>query len=227
MADANSNWSRRRFLGTVGAVGASAGLAVTVGACGLNKGASVDNSGAEGDGWGSNSILLDPPFAKPDVTFTDLDGKPYPLRAKTAGRLTVLAFGYTNCPDICPVYLNTLAGAKATIGSGPGSRPIVLFVGVDIKRDTPKVLKQYLGNIDASFIGLTGTPEVMNQALDQLHLGRPIIGEPDAKGNYLVAHDGRLTVFSPDDKAHRMYKPDVRQQEWIKDLPRLDGGTFR
>jgi protein SCO1/2 len=214
---ADPTWTRRRFLA---ASGLTAG-AFALGACNISKGATVDQDNILDDGDWSDSIILDPPFEKPDVTFVDTDGKPYPLREKTKDRLTILGFGYTNCPDICPIYLQSIQAAQASLGSGPGSRPIVLFVGVDIARDTPAALKEYEKAYD--MIGLTGTEEEMRKALDDLKLGQFEIGTPDAKGDYLVAHDARLTVFSPDNLAHRMYDgKTTTQRTFVRDLPRLD-----
>ena len=222
MADPVS--TRRRFLAGAGAL---AGTAV-LGACGNDRGAAVDVSerNPQGESW-DGSIFLDPPFEKPDVTFTDVDGNPYPLREKTEGRLTILGFGYTNCPDICPIYLNSIAQAKLSIGSGAGSRPIMLFVGVDRERDLPKLKDGYLGKFDDSFIGLTATDEEAFKALDALKLGRYTIGPKDSSGTYEVAHDGRLTVFSPDNTTHRMYGPDTRARVWVRDLPRLDKNIYQ
>lgn len=212
--------SRRRLLGG----GAATGLALALGACSLDKASSVDSSKVDPNAaWGGT--YLDPPFEKPDVTFTDFDGNPYPFVEKTEGRLTALFFGYTSCPDVCPIYLNTLASARASIGTGPGSRPIVLFVGVDTERDTPERMKEYLGNIDETFIGLTADPEVIADATDSLKLGRPVIYEPETPGgSYRVDHPSTIIAYSPDNGGHRIYPADVRQAQWVKDLPRLDQG---
>lgn len=219
MAD-HVHLTRRRLLGA----GAATGLALALGACSLEKGASVDTGNADPNaGWGGQ--LLDPPMEKPDVTFTDVDGNPFPLREKTKGRLTMLFFGYTSCPDVCPIYLAAVASALTTIGSGPGSKPIVLFVGVDTERDTPEKMKRYLAEFDPSFLGLTADPKVIEGALTDLGLGQPVFGEPDEDGNYEVGHPSTVYVFSPqDDGAHRMYSSDTRQAQWVKDLPRLDKG---
>lgn len=218
-----ASWSRRRFLGTGGAL--TAGLAL--GACSLDRASSPDNSQEEPEAGGWSGTLIDPPFEKPDVTLTDLDGQPFPILEKTQGQLTLLFFGYTSCPDICPVYLNTVYGAKEAIGTGPGSKPLVLFVGVDVARDTPEVLRTYLGNIDESFVGLTGTEEAIEGAIKAVKGAPTQLEEPDENGDYLVGHYSRITVFSPDDRIHRLYPPDVRQQQWVKDLPRLAQGEFK
>ncbi len=180
-------WSRRRFLasaaGTAGIVVAGGTLA----ACGLQNGSSTDAEVGKSDsGWGGT--LVSPPLAMPDVTFTTDKGEPYPLRESTKGKLTMLFFGYTNCPNQCPVYLNTVARARAAIGSGPGSVLTVLFVGIDLKRDTPTALRTYLNNIDAAFIGLTGT---------QVGLGRPAPGPVRRRAPQADGQDRWVHLNSP------------------------------
>ena len=144
-------WSRRRFLTVAGLGGAAAALV----GCGSGDKSTAGSTVPPASAWGGE--LVDPGLAKPDVTLATTDGKPFEFREATAGKLTLLFFGFTNCPDQCPIWLNAVARAKEQIGSGPGSDPQVLFVGVDVARDTPEVLDEYLGRIDSSFIGLTGT----------------------------------------------------------------------
>lgn len=215
--------SRRQFLGIAGA-----GAAVlALGACGLNRGASVDRSAQPEAGAFGGTLVEDPPFEKPDRDFIDHDGEPFNLRTDTEGRLAVLFFGYTNCPDVCPVYLNQMKSAIDAIGSGPGSRPMVLFVGVDTARDTPAVLKDYLSDFGAQFIGLTSDDETIAAALDDLSLPQVILREPDENGDYYVDHAAYAVAFSPDNLGHRIYSTGtVRQQDWVQDLPRLDQGTY-
>ena len=219
--------SRRRLLG-LGAGALAAGALVATGCSDMNRGASVDRSdtgaGTRGD-WGGE--LFDPPLEKPDTVFTDLDGNPFDFREESAGQLSLLFFGYTSCPNECPIYLQTLASARESIRSGPGSRPQVLFVGVDTERDTPEAMRSYLDGIDATFVGLTASPEVIDDALGQLMLPGVAIEEPDENGNYMVGHSSRVVVFTPDDVAHRMYGYDTRQTQWVRDLPLLAQGEWQ
>lgn len=215
-------WTRRRFLG----LGAALAAGAAVGACSADRGSTPDRP--ERDDAPFAGTYLDPPFEKPDVAFTDHDGNPFPFREATQGKLSILFFGYTNCPDVCPVYLQTMASALDAIGSGPGSRPQVLFVGTDVARDTPEVMKAYLGNIDQSFLGLTGPETEIANALTALKLPPVVIGEPDAEGNYEVGHPSHVIAFTADDVSHRIYNSTgVRQQEWVRDLPRLDQGVWK
>lgn len=224
MPASRSRLTRRRFLAAGAAVSAGAVLS----ACSLDRGSTVDASAEEREPGGWSGDVLDPPWTKPDVSLTDLDGQPFPFEERTAGRLSLLFFGYTNCPDICPVYLNTLARAKEAIGTGPGSRPDVYFVGVDLARDTPEVMKAYLANIDPGFVGLTGSQEVIAAALAAVKSGPVVLGEPAADGSYEVGHPAWATVYlADDDLGHRRYPYGVRQQDWVKDLPRLAEGAYQ
>ncbi|QGG96243.1 SCO family protein [Actinomarinicola tropica] len=211
-------WTRRRFLGLMGGASAAAVLA----GCGSNPSSPAATPPEE---WGG--VLVDPPLDKPDVTLQTTDGQPFPFRDATSGKLTMLFFGFTNCPDVCPIWLNTVARALEEIGSGPGSDPQVLFVGVDVARDTPEVLDTYLDRFDPTFIGLTGTETAIAAANDALYFPSIVIGAPDEAGAYEVGHYARAAVFSPDNTAHRLYGYDVSVEELVHDLPLLAEGTFR
>lgn len=222
-----TSWSRRRFLG---ASVAASGLALAGGgllaSCSLQDSSSSDPNDANPDaGWGGE--LVTPGLKKPDVTFTDMNGETFPLREKTKGRFAMFFFGYTNCPDVCPVYLNTLARSIETVGSWPDGAPMVLFVGVDVARDTPEQMKKYLGRINPTFLGLTASEKVIAQANRELYLPPIVIEEPDANGAYSVGHSSKSFAFTADGLAHRIYPSDqVRQAQWVKDLPRLAAGTY-
>jgi len=220
-------WSRRRFLGaTVTASGlAVAGLA----GCSLSQASTHDPSVDTGEKkpWGGE--VDEQGLAKPDITLTDMNGEPFPFVEKTKGKLALLFFGYTNCPDVCPVTLSSLARALDKIGTGPGSDPMVLFVGVDTARDTPEQLKTYLGRINPAFLGLTGTDHQIADANKQVFNPPITLEPPDANGEYAVGHMSKVFAYSPtDDLAHRYYNGDkVRPQTWVQDLPRLAKGQFQ
>lgn len=224
------DWTRRRFLTAMGGVSTAALLS----ACGSD--ASNGSNGSDGsdgsepasspvDTWGGS--LIEPPLDKPDVTLQTTDGQPFPFRDATDGKLTLLFFGYTNCPDMCPIWLSTVARAREEIGTGPGSDPQVLFVGVDVARDTPEVLDTYLARIDPTFIGLTGTEAAIAKANDALFFPSIAIGPSEEAGAYEVGHYGRAAAFSPDNTAHRLYGYDVRVEQLLHDLPLLAKGTYQ
>jgi protein SCO1 len=91
------------------------------------------------------------------LALPDQDGKPRTL-ADFKGKVTVVFFGYTQCPDVCPTTMAELAQVKKALGAD-GQRVQGVFVTVDPERDTPALLKSYMANFDPSFVALRGTPE--------------------------------------------------------------------
>lgn len=208
--------SRRHLL-----TGSTAALSLWLVGCGGGRSSAADREADQS--WAGS--LLDPPFTKPDVQFTDFRNRPFPLIESTKDKLTVLFFGYTRCPDVCPIFLNTMAAARRSLGSKLTGLQ-VLFVGVDLEHDTPEALRTYLGAIDGTFIGLTGESSEIDSAISELKMAPVIIREPGSNGGDDVGHQARVFVFSPDNLSHRLYNHDVRQREWIADLPRLARGEW-
>jgi protein SCO1/2 len=95
-------------------------------------------------------------YAK-DLPLPDYDGQMRHL-SDFAGKVVVVFFGYTQCPDVCPTTLAEMAEVKHALGA-QGDRLQVLFVTVDPERDTPEILKAYVTSFDPAFLALRGTPE--------------------------------------------------------------------
>ena len=95
-------------------------------------------------------------YAK-DFALRDHNGQPKSIK-DFAGKVVVLFFGYTQCPDVCPTSMAELAEVKRLLGKD-GERLQGLFISLDPARDTPAVLKEYMGNFDPSFLALTPTAE--------------------------------------------------------------------
>ena len=87
-------------------------------------------------------------------------------------------------------------------------------------------MKEYLGRKNADFVGLTATPEEIDDALASLYLPSATFEEPDETGNYLVGHPLNCIVFSPDNQCHVMYPYDLRQSEWVAEIGKLVDFTF-
>ncbi len=97
-------------------------------------------------------------YAK-DFALTDHNGKPRSLK-DFAGKVVVLFFGYTQCPDVCPTSMTELAEVRKLLGTD-GDKLQGLFVTVDPARDTPEVLKSYMANFDPTFLALYAAPEAL------------------------------------------------------------------
>jgi protein SCO1/2 len=177
--------------------------------------------GSDADNLGFQGRLLTEPVAKPDVVFTDTEGQPFDLRAETDGELTMVLFGYTSCPDICPIHMGAIAPAIEDARLATGN-PNVVFVGVDTARDTPERMRDFLNRFDRRFVGLTATPEEIDRAMAQVGLP-PVVIDPEGEGgdSYAVGHPSQILVFTADNLAHIAYPFGTREQAWAEDLPRL------
>ncbi len=137
------------------------------------------------------------PYRRPTFTLTDTTGAAYDFRAATDGRPTLLFFGYTRCPDICPTTMADVAVALRGLEADVAGQVQVVFVTTDPAFDTPDVLGEYLGRFDADlptgFVGLTGSQEAVEAA--QLSAGVPL-AEDDGR-----AHSSLLLLYGTDGEA--------------------------
>ncbi len=168
-----------------------------------------------------NWVELSTPVEMPDIVLTDTDGEPYDLRAESEGRVTLLYFGYLNCPDACPIHMAVLDHTFEQLAPDVRASIDVVFVTTDPERDSPADLGAFLDRFDPDFVGLTGSADDLRDA--QVAAGVPVaVVEPaDADGEYLVGHATQVVVFDADGVARRVYPFGVRQSDWLADLPRL------
>ncbi|MDH3498252.1 MAG: SCO family protein [Gemmatimonadota bacterium] len=187
--------------------------------------APADRSDAEADAggnpYGLRGRVLAEALPMPDVVFTDTDGRAYDLRRETDGYLTLLFFGYTHCPDVCPIHMANIGAVVRTLRPSVAARIKVLFVTTDPARDTPERIRTWLDNFDSSFIGLTGDTAAIATAQRALWLPPSQLGPADSTGNYLVGHAAAVVAFTPDRLARVMYPFGIRQADWAHDLPKL------
>jgi protein SCO1 len=199
----------------VAALGAAAALA----ACGPTDAQRQVREREQDTGF--RGIMLAEPRPKIDFTLEDLDGEPFPFRERTDGHVTLLFFGYTYCPDICPIHMAQLGAVLPELPSRLQQQIKVVFVTTDPERDTPERVRQWLGSFHPGFIGLRGDLEEVNRIQVALGLPPAQLGEADARGNYEVGHSAQILAFTPDDRLTVMYPFGIRQADWLRDLPRL------
>jgi protein SCO1/2 len=147
--------------------------------------------------------VIDPPVQLSDFTLpSSRDGQPVSL-SDLRGGPTLLFFGYTFCPDVCPTTLSDIKRAKDLLGAD-GEALNVIFISVDPERDTPEVLARYVGAFDPSFIGLQGDEATFRQIGEEYGLyyqRRQVEGSATylmdhSAATYLLDGEGRLrTVF--------------------------------
>ncbi|MDZ7781323.1 MAG: SCO family protein [Gemmatimonadota bacterium] len=137
------------------------------------------------------------PRDMPVVTLTNQHGEPFELRAEASGKVTLLYFGYTHCPDVCPITMSSVARALSRLEPEERARVLPVFVTLDPARDSPDRVGEWLGSMDSTFVGLTGTQEEVDDAAEQLGYVLPDQERPDS-GWYEVAHPDVLFVFTPE-----------------------------
>ncbi len=150
-----------------------------------------------------------------DVTLTAHTG----ARVSTAdfrGKVTVLFFGYTHCPDICAPTLTKLAAVRKALGSD-AEKVQVLFITVDPKHDTPKQLAAFVPKFDPSFIGLTGTPaEIGAVAAEYKVAYSQTPARPQQQ--VLIDHSGGMLVKDRTGKLRLLFKNDMPVADMTADL---------
>jgi len=175
----------------------------------------------ETGGRALRGVKLAQAIPRPDFTLTDTHGQPFDFRAKTDDTVTLLFFGYLNCPDVCPVHMTNIATVMHGLPYDVTGHVRVVFITTDPARDTPEKLQAWLTNFDPSFIGLRGTPEQVKQIETAVKVAPAEPGQPDSSGAYEVGHAAQVIAFTRDDSAHIVYPFGTRQADWAHDLPLL------
>jgi protein SCO1/2 len=178
--------STLKHLATLGLLAGAAGL---ISACSDKKQsfAAIDVTGAD--------------YAR-DFSLTDHNGQTRTIR-DFSGKVVVLFFGYTQCPDVCPTSMAELAEVKKMLGKD-GDRLQGLFVTVDPQRDTPEVLKAYMTNFDPSFLALYTTPDkLVALAKDYKVYFKKVDGQTPTSytmdhsaGSYIYDTQGKLRLYT-------------------------------
>ncbi|MFG2748203.1 SCO family protein [Streptomyces xanthophaeus] len=208
---------------TVAALVAAAALALS--ACGGEpvKPDSVTQI-AGGQSGAKAATVLDRPFAKPELVLTDTTGKPWNLREQTKGKPTLIYFGYTNCPDVCPLTMSNIAVAKKALPKADQDNLRVVFVTTDPERDTPASLGPWLNAQDPTFVGLTGDFATIQAAARTLGIGIEA-AKKEADGSVVSMHGAQVIAFSPKtDEGYVLYGEGATVDDYTKDLPKLIKG---
>ena len=163
-------------------------------------------------------VMLQAPRQLPALELVNEQGQPQRLD-QLQGKWTLVFFGYTFCPDICPTTLAELRQLQGMLSAAERERLRVVMVSVDPQRDTPAQLKQYLGYFEAGFNGLTGTPEQILQAANAL--GVPFIPGDTSQENYTVDHGGNLALIDPDGTQRGFIRAPLRVERLAQQLPGL------
>lgn len=146
---------------------------------------------------------IEPPGVINNVTLIDQDGEPLSLE-DLQGKPTLIYFGYTFCPDICPTSLADMVRVKRNLGEQADEVNFV-FISVDGERDTPAVIKRYLSNFDEDFIGLTEDPAQLRRMAPQfgVYFEKSEVGGTSAA--YLIDHSAAIYLLDEQGRMHTVY----------------------
>ncbi|UIX32699.1 SCO family protein [Streptomyces sp. GQFP] len=198
---------------------------LTLSACGSgdDSNQSVADVSVE-SGSDKAATILDQPFEKPDLVLTDTQGKSYDFRAETKGRPTLVYFGYTNCPDVCPLTMSNIAVAKKQLSKADQDKLRIVFVTTDPKRDTPAALGKWLKGIDPQVVGLTGDFATIQAGARTLGISIEPTSK-DKNGKTISMHGTQVIAFSPKtDGGYVLYGEDATVDDYTKDLPKIIKG---
>ena len=189
-----------------------------------------------------------PVQARPSFVLRTTQGEAYDFAERTAGRPTLLYFGYTNCPDECPTAMADISAALRSVPAELGEQVEVVFVTTDPDRDTPQVLRRWLDTFSPDVVGLLGTQAEVDAA--QLALDVPpakkagpvptLPGRPDEHEHepgtaphthegplgYGVGHVNVIFAFDSSDRLPVLYREGVRPADLAADLPLLAQGAL-
>lgn len=171
------------------------------------------------------------PFANTDITgsdyakgfsLTDHNGKSRTL-ADFKGKVVVIFFGYTHCPDVCPTTLSELAGIKKALGSD-AERLQVLFITLDPQRDTPELMAGFVPAFDSSFLGLWGEQAVIDKVAKDFKVFAQKVPSKDGK-SYTIDHTAGSYVFDDQGRIRLFVRHGQGGDGLQKDLQRLLAGN--
>lgn len=135
--------------------------------------------------------VLSPVMAAPQIKLQGTDGRPLDL-ARYKGKVVLLAFGFSNCGEVCPITLATLAGARRKLGD-QGAGVQVVYVTVDPERDTAAQMKKYLAAFDPTFVGGVGTRAEIDAAQNSYGISSTRVANPD--GSYTIGHSSSIYMI--------------------------------
>ncbi len=199
---------RRARRTTVGA--SAAALALLVAACG-GPAAGEDTFAGE---------VLDQPYQVDPTPLTATDGESFSLVEDTDARLTLVFFGYTQCPDICGVVMAQLASAVQQLDAEDREDVEMVYVTTDPARDTEGVLRSYLDRLDPSFEGLTGDLDDIAEVGSSMAIAIEK-GEVLPSGGYDVAHSTQVLGIDSADEVPVLWTEETTATEYAADIHTL------
>jgi protein SCO1 len=175
---------------------------VAIGAGALVARAVLDRTQARNPGVTTATVIA-PARPLPDFSLVDQTGAPFD-KNRLRGHWSLVFFGFTHCPDVCPTTLAMLAQVEKKIAAAPPAvAPQIILVSVDPERDKPEQLAQYVKFFSPTFTGVTGPVAAIDDFTRVL--GIPVARTPLPNGDYTVDHSAAILLFDPEAALHALF----------------------
>jgi protein SCO1/2 len=169
-------------------------------------------------GYEFHGAKFDPPLEVPDFELMSASGQPFRF-SQTQGQFNLIYFGYTFCPDVCPL---TLVDLKEALQGLPEEAQVnVIFISVDPERDTPEVVERYVSSFGPEFIGLTDDYSKIEEVMLAYGAYAEKEKTPDSAAGYLVSHTARVYLMTPEDGILLTYPFGFEPEDLRSDLEYL------
>jgi|SRR5690606_3114792 len=173
----------------------------------------------------SSGFYLPEPLPLEPFTLVDHEARPFTLD-RLEGRWTLLVFGYTHCPDVCPVTLAQVRDTRALLEQqSPRLDVAAVFVSIDPERDTPDRVAAYVAAFDEDLIGVTGTAEAIAAFAGQLRV--KYAPTDSSSGGYLVDHSSSVALLTPRAELTALFSVPLRPERLASDLRAIAEPTDR
>ena len=168
----------------------------------------------------ASTALFGQERALPEFVLTDHTGRAY-TRQNLEETWTLLFFGYTHCPDVCPITLATMSASVDAVAALGGEAPRVVFVSVDPERDAPSHLRGYVTGFREDFLGVTGPHEELRKLTRAL--GVAYARDGDDGPDYLVEHSAALLLVNPKGELQAVFAPPHEPDAMARDVVAIRG----
>lgn len=162
--------------------------------------------------------LIETPLPAADFELINQDGDPYRL-SEQRGQIVLIFFGYTHCPDVCPLSLADYRAIKAQLGEQAGQVEY-LFITVDPERDTPERMKIYVTSFDPDFTGLSGSMKALEKVWSSYGVYRAKVETGSASG-YTMDHTARMYLIDPSGNWRLTYPFGFEVEKVVADLQHM------
>ena len=169
----------------------------------------------------TEATLLQSPRPLGTVVLLDQDGREFPID-RLEGRWSLLFFGFTQCPDVCPTSMTEMAQAKQLLGAD-GDRLQGLFISIDPERDTPEIMKAYMAAFDPTFLALYAKPEELPEVAKSFKIYyKKVVGS--SPETYTMDHSAGSYVYDPQGRVRLYHRYGTGAQALADDVKRLLAG---